>query len=432
MPDIAVLAGNAARRSGRPSLTLQGMTWQSGVDSLRHSNRATFADSGNHRVAIELVFHALRRCLLSPAVLRRRPCARSAGRAAGAADAICDHLLRRRARHRAMAAQPALAARTGAHFTYFLSCVFLLSPETRHDYQAPGQGAGKSECRFRAIEGRRRRPARRDLACSRRKATRSPAMPAAISTATTGAEADWLTGIRVFRAILGERLCDQRHRRRAGRLAGVRRHGVKGFRAPYLSTGKGLYEALADAGFAYDASGISRGPVEPAAGRRLARFALPQIPEGPSGRRVIAMDYNLFVRHSGGFERPDEARRSRSAPTRPSTAPSRRNIGGKRTPLQLGFHFTLMNDGAYWRALERFAEDVCVKPDVVCISYRDYLAAQRSRRLAPPTQPASAAEPSAADSASAAVRLPSRSRKRWSISGSGAPSSVASKARRRL
>ena len=43
-------------------------------------------------------------------------------------------------------------------------------------------------------------------------------------------------------------------------------------------------------------------------------------------------------------------------------------------PLQLGFHFVLMNGGAYWRALERFAEEVCAKPDVACISYRDYLA----------------------------------------------------------
>ena len=31
--------------------------------------------------------------------------------------------------------------------------------------------------------------------------------------------------------------------------------------------------------------------------------------------------------------------------------------------------------GAYWKALERFAEDVCVKKDVVCTSYSGYLAA---------------------------------------------------------
>ena len=84
-------------------------------------------------------------------------------------------------------------------------------------------------------------------------------------------------------------------------------HAVVGFRAPYLSTSKGLYEALPEAGYHYDASGVSKGPVEPPTSGGLTRFSLPQIPEGPSGRPVIAMDYNLYVRHSGGFERPSKA-----------------------------------------------------------------------------------------------------------------------------
>ena len=40
-------------------------------------------------------------------------------------------------------------------------------------------------------------------------------------------------------------------------------------------------------------------------GDGAVRFSLPMIPEGPASKRVIAMDYNLFVRHSGGFERDD-------------------------------------------------------------------------------------------------------------------------------
>ena len=46
-------------------------------------------------------------------------------------------------------------------------------------------------------------------------------------------------------------------------------------------------------------------PGEPSDRHGVVQFALPLIPEGPNGRRVIAMDYNLFVRHSGGFERED-------------------------------------------------------------------------------------------------------------------------------
>ena len=44
----------------------------------------------------------------------------------------------------------ALAQRTGARFTYFVSCVFLLSPETRKEYTAPGKTSGKSNIGFAA------------------------------------------------------------------------------------------------------------------------------------------------------------------------------------------------------------------------------------------------------------------------------------------
>ena len=50
-----------------------------------------------------------------------------------------------------------------------------------------------------------------------------------------------------------------------------------------------------------------------------------------------------------------------------------KEMTGERRPLQLGFHFTMMNGGAYWRALERFAAEACIRPDVACITYSDYL-----------------------------------------------------------
>ena len=63
---------------------------------------------------------------------------------------------------------------------------------------------------------------------------------------------------------------------------------------------------------------------------------------------------------------------------------------GERVPFQVGFHFTLMNGGAYWRALERFANEVCSKPDVACVSYRDYL------KRAQPRLPTGTADPAVA------------------------------------
>jgi hypothetical protein len=86
------------------------------------------------------------------------------------------------------------------------------------------------------------------------------------------------------------------------------------------------------------------------------------------------MDYNLFVRHSGGFERADRDGAFEDRALSAFHAAFYGQYRGDRTPLQFGFHFTLMNDGAYWRALERFARDVCVRADVDCISYADYVA----------------------------------------------------------
>ena len=86
------------------------------------------------------------------------------------------------------------------------------------------------------------------------------------------------------------------------------------------------------------------------------------------------MDYNLYVRHSGGFERPSMAAEFADRTYDAFRAAFNAQYQGKRIPLELGFHFALMNDGAYWNALERFAGEVCVMTQVECISFRDYVS----------------------------------------------------------
>src|SRR5690606_32997219 len=105
----------------------------------------------------------------------------------------------------------------------------------------------------------------------------------------------------------------------------------------------------------------------------VAQFALPTIPEGPSNRPVIAMDYNLYVRHSHGKEDIAHAAAYEERAYHAFLNAFERQYEGERIPLQIGFHFTLMNGDAYWRALERFAEDVCTRPDVECVSYRNLI-----------------------------------------------------------
>ncbi|PWK68217.1 polysaccharide deacetylase [Aminobacter sp. AP02] len=265
-----------------------------------------------------------------------------------------------------------LAARTGARFTYFLSCVFLLSRETRGEYVAPGKSAGKSNVGF-AMD-------KQEVVDRLGQINLAAAEGHDIASHACGhfdggkwSKAEWTKEFDAFSTIM----------RDAYKINGISPEpaqwskiaaSVSGFRAPYLSDSKGLTAALRDKGFAYNASGVSRGPEEPRRDGGMMEFALPLIPEGPSEKRVIAMDYNLFVRHSGGVDKPDEAAKYETRAYDAFRSVFDKQYAGERIPLQIGFHFTLMNDGAYWKALERFANEVCVKSDVECISYADYVA----------------------------------------------------------
>lgn len=274
-----------------------------------------------------------------------------------------------------------LAAKTGARFTYFLSCVFLLSKETRHEYDSPGKGTGKSNVGF--AQSKEEVAARlAQIRLARSECHEIASHGCGHFDGKNWSKADWLAEFASFSTFLRDAYAINGI---AGEPADWRKFaetGISGFRAPYLSTSKTLYAALAEAKFAYDASGVSRGPAEPVTASGVTRFALPQISEGPTSRRVIAMDYNLFVRHSGGLERAGEAAAFEARSLEAFRAAFEAQYSGERIPLQIGFHFTLMNGGAYWRALERFAEEVCVKRDVECLSYEAWLA----RNPAEPTK----------------------------------------------
>jgi hypothetical protein len=151
------------------------------------------------------------------------------------------------------------------------------------------------------------------------------------------------------------------------------RKGINGFRAPYLAASKPVQDALRANGFRYQASSITRGPELPQINGPFASFGLPLIPEGPSQRVIVGMDYNLYVRHSKGKEAPAQSAEFEERAYKAFRTAFDKQYDGERIPLQLGFHFVLMNDGAYWRAMERLVTEVCNKPDVKCTTYNDYL-----------------------------------------------------------
>jgi peptidoglycan/xylan/chitin deacetylase (PgdA/CDA1 family) len=273
-----------------------------------------------------------------------------------------------------------LGRRTGAEFTYFLSCVFALSPENKASYIAPEKGAGKSNVGF----GKSRDDVAQRLMFIWQANQEGHEMASHTCGHFDGkywSKAQWLSEFTQFDRILKDAwVVNGGAREPSGWRAMI--EGINGFRAPYLSTNVSLYAALSESQFSYDASKVERGIDTPETRNGFTQFALPLIPEGPEGRGIVAMDYNLFVRHSGGFERKDADKVFEQRTLDALSAAFKSQYNGARNPVQFGLHFTLMNGGAYWRAVERFASEVCTKPDVRCVSYRTYLAQPLARKLA--------------------------------------------------
>ncbi|WP_210104366.1 polysaccharide deacetylase family protein [Neorhizobium galegae] len=267
-----------------------------------------------------------------------------------------------------------MAKRVNAHFTYFLSCTLVIDRARAKTYEGPQQKPGRSNIGFAQTAEEAR--TRLDHIWNAHLEGHE------IASHTCGhfdgrqwSSAQWREEMVKFRSVLTSAWgdLDAGDREPQGWRPFIA--GIKGFRAPYLSTSEALNTAEKQEGFAYDASGVTKGPMRPRRENGVLNFGLPLIPEGPEGRNIIAMDYNLFIRHSAGVENP-----SRSAEFEDRAYSAFRKAfdaqyDGERLPLQFGFHFVLMNGGAYWRALDRLASDICSLPDVACVTYGEAMAA---------------------------------------------------------
>jgi hypothetical protein len=261
-------------------------------------------------------------------------------------------------------------ARTNnAHFTYFLSCSLVIPRADRSIYQGPGKKAGRSNIGFAqdAPEARERLG----------HIWQAHQEGHDISSHTCGhfdgkdwSAADWSAEFTSFHDVMinAWKAVGASADEPQGWRSFVT-NDIRGFRAPYFSTSTGMIEAERKAGFTYDASLVTKGPMMPETKGDLIRFGLPLIPEGPSQRPIIAMDYNLFIRHSAGVENPSRSAEFESRAYSAFRAAFDRQYDGDRIPLQIGLHFVEMNGGAYWRAMERLVSEVCGRQDVACVSY---------------------------------------------------------------
>ncbi|MEM6463145.1 MAG: polysaccharide deacetylase [Pseudomonadota bacterium] len=272
-----------------------------------------------------------------------------------------------------------IGERTGARFTYFLSCTFLMTREQRWSYKAPNHKKGRSNVGF-ARTKKEVRERLNHIWDARNEGHEIGNHACGHFDGKDWSAADWVEELTAFTTTL--ELAWERAGAAENQPAGWQtfvRNDITGFRAPYLSASGSLSTALKKTGFTYDASGVSRGPVSPRIGSNFSTFDLPMIPEGPRSRRIIAMDYNLFVRHSGAVENSSKSElyEARAYDAFRSAFDSQYN--GQRKPLQIGMHFVEMNGGAYWRATERLLTEVCGDTQVACVTYSEALQILKDR-----------------------------------------------------
>lgn len=273
-----------------------------------------------------------------------------------------------------------LGKRANARFTYFLSCTTLIPRARAQDYKAPGIKAGRSNIGFALSTD--------EVAVRLDNIWKAKTEGHEIASHTCGhfdgkdwTKAEWLKEFETFDRVLANAWKDNGLAEREPEgWADFVENGITGFRAPYLSAPDSLFQAEREHGFRYDASAVTHDPAMPVQKGGLARFGLPLIPEGPKSRRIIAMDYNLFIRHSAGIDHPSKGDEFAERSYRAFKQAFEQQYNGDRMPLQIGLHFVTMNGSAYWAAMERLVAEVCPRPDVACVTYAEALDMLKDRK----------------------------------------------------
>jgi hypothetical protein len=266
------------------------------------------------------------------------------------------------------------------HFTIFLSGIALIESANRSFYQGPGQPRGYSAIWF----GGSTDEVHKRVGYINAMYASGHEIASHANGHFNGASwsaAQWEQEFAAYRAILENG--SPRFVRASADKLDVPPAKIVGFRAPYLATGPGLYQALPHAGFRYDTSGVAGADKWPRKADDLWRFDLVQLKVG--GRRALSMDYNFFVAQSGGRVDPGHADLYRAQTLATYLDYFRTNYTGNRAPLNIGHHFEALQGGVYNEALKDFARQVCGLPEVRCATYSelaDYMDALSPETLA--------------------------------------------------
>ncbi|MEU9409606.1 hypothetical protein AB0E08_28475 [Streptomyces sp. NPDC048281] len=159
-----------------------------------------------------------------------------------------------------------------------------------------------------------------------------------------------------------------------------------GARTPCLEGQKNFVKAASQLGFRYDTSGVND-QVWPKKREGLWDLSMQLVPFPGHTYEQLTMDYNFMVNQSGTSTQgdPDKYDYWGDQMRDGLLQGFNRAYNGNRAPLVIGNHFESWNGGTYMRALDEVVADVCNKPEVRCVSFRqlaDWLDAQDPQVLA--------------------------------------------------
>jgi hypothetical protein len=256
------------------------------------------------------------------------------------------------------------ARKHNIHFTYFVSGVYFLPERLKTKYRAPGQQPGISPIGFGENNQAEMLMRLRYLNQAIDEGHEIGSHANGHFDGTNWSREEWGRELKQFHSILENtyklnNLTAFEPSDWSDRVTSM----TRGFRAPLLGTGDGLWAALEGLDYRYDTSDVRH--ADPAYWPRRENghfwnFPLASIPIEGTGRKTLTMDYNLKV-----------SKASEEQTLRSYLRYFINNYNGNRAPVDIGHHFADWNNSDYWYALRRFAEKVCHLPEVICGSYAE-------------------------------------------------------------
>ncbi|MEU6866322.1 hypothetical protein ABZ924_24205 [Streptomyces sp. NPDC046876] len=274
-----------------------------------------------------------------------------------------------------------------ARMTFFLSGLYVLPEEKRSLYTAPQHGSGRSDIGFGDLQG--------------------------IKDTVTQLRAAWLEGNEIGTHFNGhfcgpdggvgtwsvEEWKSEIEQAKSFVKNWKTNAGLKdvealpfdydkeliGARTPCLEGQKNFMLAARNMGFRYDSSGIGK-QIWPKKTDGLWDIPLQLVPMPGRAFDTLSMDYNYMVNQSGTTTQGDASQHAYwGAQMRDGLLQAfARTYGGNRAPLIIGNHFESWNGGTYMRAVEDVIKNVCTRPEVRCVPFRelvDWLDAQDAGTL---------------------------------------------------